>query len=350
MDFPTETKCWVLAKKPTGKPVISGAHSTFRLETRQLPSLKPGQILLKTCFLSNDPAQRMWIDAELPADRLYLKPIEVGQVMASRGIGRVLSSRSSKIKAGSQVVVPNIGWTEYAVLSDQGVIVLEPLPLGLSVTHYLGALGNTGLTAYYGLVVQSEAKPQDTVIVSGAAGATGSMVIQIAKKIIGCKRVIGIAGTDEKCQWVESLGADLCLNYKSESFVDNLKKGTAGGVDVFFDCVGGAILDQVLPRMSKFGRIEACGAISGYNEKGSALFENWFHVVSMRLKIQGFIVLDYAAHAQDAIEVLKQAIADRKLVLGEQSQTINSVTFQDIPKVWLWLFEGGNTGKLITAL
>lgn len=210
MDLPTRTKCWVLAEKPIGKPIISGPNSTFQLETRQLPNLEPGQILLKTCFLSNDPAQRMWIDAELPADRLYLKPIEVGQVMASRGIGRVLSSRSSKIKAGSQVVLPNIGWMEYAVVPDETVTVLEPLPLGLSVTHYLGALGNTGLTAYYGLVVQGEAKPQDTVIVSGAAGATGSMVIQIAKKIVGCERVIGIAGTDEKCQWVESLGADLC--------------------------------------------------------------------------------------------------------------------------------------------
>ncbi|OQE14940.1 hypothetical protein PENSTE_c031G01024 [Penicillium steckii] len=156
---------------------MSGPNPTFRLETRQLPTMKPGQILLKPYFLSNDPAQRMWIDAELPADRSYLEPIEVGQVMASRGIGKVICSRSSKIKPGSQVMVPNIGWVDYVVLSDESVSVLKPLPLGLSATHYLGVLGNTGLTAYYGLVVQSEAKPQDTVIFSGAAGATGSVAI-----------------------------------------------------------------------------------------------------------------------------------------------------------------------------
>lgn len=131
------------------------------------------------------------------------------------------------------------------------------------------------------------------------------------------------------------------LNYGSESFVEDLKKGTALGVDVFFDCVGGSILDQILPRISKFGRIAACGAISGYNQKESTRFENWFHVISMRLKIQGFIVLDYADHAQGAFEILKQAIANRKLALDEQSQTIDEVTFEDIPKVWLRLFEGG---------
>ena len=154
----------------------------------------------------------------------------------------------------------------------------------------------TGLTAYYGLIEMVRASKDDIVVISGAAGATGSMAVQIAKKIIGCKKVIGIAGSDDKCKWVQSLGADLCLNYKNPSFADELVKATPGPdnfANVYYDNVGGEILDLMLTRMAKFGRVAACGAISNYNHTPDRMtgIKNWFEVISMCLEIRGFIVL-----------------------------------------------------------
>jgi NADPH-dependent curcumin reductase CurA len=186
--------------------------------------------------------------------------------------------------------------------------------LGMSKTHYLGALGLTGLTAYFGLTEVVNTTKDDIVVISGAAGATGMMAVQIAKHIIGCKKVIGMAGSDEKCKWVESLGADLCLNCKSSargcagrhaeihpdkssSFKEDLKKATLGPdnyANVYFDNVGGEILDFMLTRMAKFGRVSCCGAISNYNSSGDTMVgvKNWFEVITMRLMCKGFIVLD----------------------------------------------------------
>ena len=192
----------------------------------------------------------------------------------------------------------------------------------------------------------------DTVVVSGAAGATGSMVVQIAKHLLGCKKVIGIAGSDDKCKWVESLGADVCLNYKKSSFKEDLIKATDGYVEVYFDNVGGEILDLMLTRMKKGGRVAACGAITDYNKSESSGLKNWFEVISNRIEIKGFIIYDFFASgkAADAVKELVTAAKDGKIKIGEENETVVDTKFDDVPKTWMSVFEGANTGKLVTKL
>ncbi|KIW12232.1 hypothetical protein PV08_09508 [Exophiala spinifera] len=348
-ELPTTTRSWILTNKPTSLPTISGDEPTFTLQTRDLAPLEDDQVLVKALYLSNDPAQRGWISADVPKDRLYVQPVEVGEPMRARGLCEVLDSRSKSIAKGA-LVLGVCNWTEFAVLDAATVTPLEPLPNGLSLTHYLGALGTTGITAYYGLVVVAEAKKGDKVVVSGAAGATGSMVVQIAKHIVGASNVIGIAGNDDKCRWVESLGADKCLNYKSPTFAEDLKDATRDGVDIYFDNVGGEILDLMLGRMSMYGRVAACGAISQYNSSEPLALKNYFQVISMRLQIRGFILLDYLQKRAEALQVFRQAIQDGKLKIGEGNQTVVPTKFEDVPKTWLKLFSGDNTGKLLTKI
>jgi NADPH-dependent curcumin reductase CurA len=346
---PTSARSWVLANKPEGLPVLDGANATFKLEIRDLPELKDGQVLLKTLFLSNDPAQRGWIDPFIKPERLYTTPVKVNTPMHSRGIAEVVESKSSELPKGS-IVTGSVGWSEYVVLDAKTCNPIAELPGGLSMTHYLGALGLTGMTAWYGLKVISEAKESDVVVVSGAAGATGSMVVQFAKKVIGCKTVIGIAGSAAKCKWVESLGADKCLNYKDSNFKDELIKATPDYADVYFDNVGGEILDFMITRMAKYGRIAACGAIADYNSSQSMGLRNWFEVITMRLQIKGFIVTDYLPHAAEMIGIFKKAITEGKLSVGNENEHVVDTKFEDVPKTWLTLFEGGNTGKLVTKI
>jgi NADPH-dependent curcumin reductase CurA len=187
MSAPTRTKRWVLREKPYAEPVLSGDSPTFTLETTDIPALKEGQVLLKTLYLSNDPAQRSWISPLADAERLYLPPVQVGEVMKSMGIARVVESRSPDIIPGS-LVTASPGWSEYSIDDATNVSVLNPQP-GLPDTHFLGALGLPGFTAYYALTQIVKAKSTDAIVVSGAAGAVGNMVVQIAKKMIGCRKV-----------------------------------------------------------------------------------------------------------------------------------------------------------------
>lgn len=268
--------------------------------------------------------------------------------MSSFGIGQVVESKSSTYPKGS-LVTSLTNWIEYSVLDEKACQPIQTIG-DLSETHFLGAFGVTGLTAYWGLTVVRTGA-EDTVVVSGAAGATGSMVVQIAKKMLGCKKVIGIAGTDDKCKWVESLGADSCLNYKSPSFKEDLIKATEGYVEVYFDNVGGEILDLMLGRMKKFGRIAACGAISAYNNTSDAYgIKNWFEVISMRLEIRGLIVLDAGEKSASMVGDLIQAYKDGKIKISAENETVVPGGFEDIPKTWLKLFSGANTGKLVTKL
>ena len=201
---PTQTKQWILKSRPKDLPTYGGSDTDFQLETRDLPKLSSDQLLLKTLLMSNDPAQRVWLR---DSKKLYVEPVPLdGPMRIARGIYEVLESTSDKFKVGDKVSA-SMGWTEYAVANASDCMPTPEPPKGLNYSHYLGALGGTGLTAYYGLVVIGEAKEGQTLVVSGAAGATGSMVVQIAKHIVGCKRVVGLAGTDEKCRWVEGLGA-----------------------------------------------------------------------------------------------------------------------------------------------
>ncbi|KJX93529.1 nadp-dependent leukotriene b4 12-hydroxydehydrogenase like protein [Zymoseptoria brevis] len=349
-----KTRQWQLAHQPRDEPQLDGPEQTFKLKEVDLPELQDDELLIKITDLSNDPAQRGWIDPDLAeSGRLYVPPVKVGAPMSARALGEVVESKSSDYKKGD-VVIAAPGWTEMAVVKASAVQPAKDLPGNMSKTHYLGALGGTGLTAYFGLTEVGQAKKEDIVVISGAAGATGSMAVQIAKKIIGCKKVIGIAGTDEKCRWVEKLGADVCLNYKSSSFQEDFKKQTPTGdgfVDVYFDNVAGDILDLVLTRMASRGRVIACGAISSYNTapERTAGLKNWFEIVIMRVRVQGFIVLDYMKDFPRALDELRQALEDGKLEI-EGGETIVSGSFEDVPKTWLKLFSGSNQGKLVTHI
>jgi NADPH-dependent curcumin reductase CurA len=214
----------------------------------------------------------------------------------------------------------------------------------------------TGLTAYYGIKEVGETKAGDVVVVSGAAGATGSMAVQIAKKLVGAKRVVGIAGSDEKCRWVESLGADKCVNYKKDDFKEALIEAAKvegqgkGYVDVFFDNVGGEILDFMLTRMALHGRVVACGAISEYNSRKGTMLKNYFEIISMRIQIRGMIVMDHLGKAQEVMGIFNRAIQEGKLKVSEENEHVVEASFEEVPQVWMKLFEGANTGKLVTKL
>lgn len=346
-----QTRQWVLQNRPSGLPILEGADATFALKNAELGELKADHVLVKPKYLSNDPAQRGWLrDMEDPS-RLYVPPVQVGEVMRARALAEVLESSASKFKKGDLILAPT-GWAEQAVVPAIQCQPAPELPNNLSATHYLGALGMTGLTAHGGLKYIARASADDVVVISGAAGATGSMAVQIAKKLLGCKRVIGIAGTDSKCEWVKSLGADECLNYKSSSFAADLKKATPDFVNVYFDNVGGEILDLMLTRMAKHGRVAACGAISNYNSSGEALtgLKNWFEIISMRIEIKGFIVLDFADKFAQDIEIFKKGVAEGKLTVGDEAEHIVEASFDEIPKTWMGLFSGANQGKLLTQI
>ncbi|KAL9608560.1 MAG: hypothetical protein Q9167_006621 [Letrouitia subvulpina] len=351
MTLPTNTRQWTLTNKPTATPVLSGPNPTFTLETKPVPSLTDNQVLLRTLYLSNDPAQRGWISATVDPVRLYRPPVQLNSPMDAVAIAEVLHSTSPAFKAG-QRVRGMTGWSEYAVLD---AAKCQPLPAleGVAPTQHLGSLGPTGLTAWFGITEIARAGPADAVVVSGAAGATGSMVVQIAKHILGCKRVVGIAGADAKCRWVESLGADECLNYKHAAFRDELVRATDGFVEVYFDNVGGEILDLMLTRMKRHGRIAACGMVADYNSERSQTYgiKNWFEVISNRLEIRGFIVMDFLAEKGNAaMEALAKGLAEGKIKVDGQNETVVETAFEKIPETWMKLFEGANQGKLITHL
>jgi NADPH-dependent curcumin reductase CurA len=358
---PTQTQQWHLAHKPTSLPILSGPNQTFQLTTTGLPlPLKDNQLLLKLHYLSNDPAQRGWINPTINPDRLYLPPVALNTPMHARGLAEVLDSTSQQegFQKGD-FVLASMGWSAYAVMDAKACQAAPALPKGLSRTHYLGALGMTGLTAYYGIKEVGETKPGDVVVVSGAAGATGSMVVQIAKKVFSVKRVVGIAGGAEKCRYVEEvLGADRCVDYKKEGWREELVEATSaakggnekGFVDVYFDNVGGGMLDFMLTRMALHGRVVACGAISEYNSSEGTLLKNYFEVISMRIQIRGMIVFDYVHKMQEVMGIFQQAIQEGKLKIGEESEHVVEAGFEDVPKVWMKLFEGANTGKLITKV
>ncbi|KAI2471603.1 NAD(P)-binding protein [Annulohypoxylon bovei var. microspora] len=348
---PRTTKQWILASKPTGAPVLSGPDATFKLQTVTIPALKEGQLLAKVLYFSNDTGLRNFIQSTVAPERFYVPTVPLGSPMRSGIIAEVIESASPKYKAGDLVLDFHLGiWSELAVLEAATSQSLAPLPNGLPLTHYLGAFGASGLAAYTGLVYAGGAKPGDTIVISAAAGATGSMAIQIAVKLLGAKRVIGIAGSDEKCAWVrDQLGAHACINYKSPTFAEDLKAVTPDEVDVYFDNVGGHVLDAMLTRVKRHGTIAVCGAVSEYNTDEPMGLRNWFELISNRITIRGFIMLDYMDKAPTILKELIGAAADGRIKL-QQGETIVEAGIEEQPEIWMRLFSGGNQGKLLTKL
>ncbi len=234
----TKTKQYLLNRRHFGDVVLNNSpDATFKYVETELAPLKEGQILVKTVYISNDPAQRSWI---APGKAKYTAPVYEGDVMKAQGIAKVVESKSSKYSVGDYIV-GMIGWSQYSIFADTDSLrkVSDELPL----TAYLGIAGMTGLTAYFGLTRVGGAKKGTVILVSAAAGATGSVVVQLAKHVIGAKKVIGIAGGSAKADYVKSLGADYAIDYKSSTFAKDLKKALGEDkIDLFFDNIGGKFL------------------------------------------------------------------------------------------------------------
>jgi hypothetical protein len=324
---------WRLAARPLGR--IN--ETDFQWAEEPVPELKDGQVLVRNLYLSLDPANRGWVREE----GSYMAPIPLGSVMLGGAVGVVEESRNPNFQAGDNVQ-GLLGWQEYAVSDGSGLNKLPNNP-AIPLTAYLGLFGHIGLTAYFGLLDITNPKPGETLVVSAAAGAVGSIVGQIGK-IKGC-RVVGIAGSDEKCKWiVGELGFDAAINYKTENIREALKRTCPNGIDIYFENVGGEILDAVLAQINLGARISVCGMISQYNATAPVPGPyNLINILTKRAKMQGFIVLDYMPRAQEAIpELIKWHIEGR---LKYRVDVV--VGLKEAPRALNKLFDGSNQGKLI---
>ncbi|KAK6509220.1 hypothetical protein TWF481_003980 [Arthrobotrys musiformis] len=333
---------------------------TFELVAKELSTddLTEGQLLAKSLWFSNDPTQRLWINKDSVEGRLYRAPIRNGEPMETYGIYEIVESKAADHKKGDLVFARG-HWSDYCVLDtdskgDPGAFLF---PVMGDPTDLL-TLGVTGITAYFGLLTVGAATSKDsTIVVSVAAGATGSLVCQIAKNVLGIKNVVGIAGSDTKCELLKkSCGCDYALNYRSPSFKDDFKEATKDDIDLYFDNVGGEILDMALVRMKEFGRVVACGAISLYDDMkgpgGKAASagissDAWIQVVCHKIRIEGFIVLQFADQIMKALTDLGTWAAEGKVHLIKD---IWEAKVEDVPQGMLKLLKGENTGKLITKV
>ena len=335
----TTNRQWCLRSRPTG--MVGPEHFALTEKPLPRPDFEAGEVLLKTRYLGFDPAMRGWLIDE-PS---YLPPVQVGAVMRASAVCEVIESRQPALEPGTLVQTMS-GWQEYAVSGPQDLIAPRPLPPGVSAEMALSVLGTTSLTAYFGLLDVADPRSGETVLVSAAAGATGSIALQIAKHK-GC-RVIGIAGGAEKCQWLTTAcGADAVIDYQNESVAARLAALCPLSIDVFFDNVGGDILEAAISQMADFGRIALCGGIAGYNAAAPAAGPNNLMVlVQRRIRLQGFIVLDYLDRFAEASAQLAEWVAAGKLAWRVDVQT----GFENIPATLQRLFTGQNQGKQLLRL
>jgi NADPH-dependent curcumin reductase CurA len=331
-DMTNENLQVCLAARPKGLPVASD----WDIKRVPIPGAEDGQFVAEVLYISLDPAMRGWMNDA----RSYIPPVEIGAVMRAGGIARIVESRLTGFSAGDHVYCMT-GVQQYCVSDGKGVTKVDPG--GAPLPTYLSVLGMTGMTAYFGLLNVAEAKEGDIVVVSGAAGAVGSVVGQIAK-IKGC-RVVGIAGGAEKCAYLTSeLGFDAAVDYKSDDLRKSLREHCPKGVDVFFDNVGGETLNTVLPMMRMHGRIAICGAISQYNNTGPMVGpSNYISLLVSRARMEGFVVFDFADKYAQAAQVMAGWLAEGSLKSKEQVEE----GIENFPTVFLKLFDGGNFGKLV---
>ncbi|WP_293781562.1 NADP-dependent oxidoreductase [uncultured Aeromicrobium sp.] len=328
----TTTRQIILAQRPTGLP----DDSTWSLETAELPPPADGQFLVEVDHISLDPAMRGWLNDT----RSYVPPVELGAVMRAAATGTVVESRHRDFAVGDHVT-GMFGVTEYAISDGSGVSRID-LNLAPAPT-WLGALGMPGLTAYFGLMDVGELKDGDTVVISAAAGAVGSVAGQIAKAH-GC-RVIGIAGGPAKTDWLRQIGFDEAIDYKNENVLKRLREAAPDGIDVYFDNVGGDILDAALANLRRGARIVICGAISQYNEeKLPPGPSRYMSLLVFRAKMQGFLVFDFRDRYPEALEAIGELIRSGRLVARE---TIASGGVPAFGATLLKLFRGENIGKLV---
>jgi len=322
----------VLAQRPSGELT----SECFAIAESAVPQPGDGEVLVRVEWLSIDPTIRMWMAMDT-----YLPAIEMGAPIRSAGLGTVVESNNDDIPVGTRLF-GTPGWQEYAVMGPKDQVV----PEGVDPTAALSVFGITGLTAYFGLLEIGRPKQGETVVISAAAGATGSVVGQIAK-LHGC-RVVGIAGSEDKCRWLtEELGFDAVINYRSENVGKALADACPSGIDVYFDNVGGEILEAVIANLALRGRIVMCGAISQYNE---AIPEpgprNLSALISKRGRMEGFIILDFLPRAGEAIAQLATWV-----MAGNVKFSVDVMEGLDsAPAALEKLFTGQNIGKMLVRL
>jgi NADPH-dependent curcumin reductase CurA len=327
----------VLAERPSG--MVQG--STVRLEQDSAPTPGAGEALARVRYLSIDPTIRTWMD-DAPG---YLPPIAIDEVVRSAGIAEVTESNSERYEPG-QLLFGMTGWQDY-VIADEGERALQALPAGIPPTTALGLFGVTGMTAYFGLLEVGALKEGDVVVVSGAAGATGSTVGQIAR-LKGAGKVIGIAGGPKKCSWIaDQLGFDATIDYKADDVGERLRAEAPDGVDLYFDNVGGEILNACLAQLAMRGRVVLCGAISQYNDRASATGpSNYVALIGRRGRMEGFIILDYITRFPEAQAEMAGWLASGKITSAEHIVE----GLEHAPDALNLLFTGGNTGKVIVKV
>lgn len=321
-----------LAKRPVGEP----KPTDFETVRAAIPQPAEGEVLVKVLYLSLDPAMRGWMNE----GRSYIPPVQIGEVMRATGVGQVVASADPSFTTGD-FVSGVTGVQEYAVLKASELNKIDPSAAPLPT--YLHVLGMTGMTAYFGLLDIGQPKAGETVVISGAAGAVGTVVGQIAK-IKGC-RVVGIAGGKEKCDFlINELGFDAAIDYKQGNLKAELRSACPDGVDIFFDNVGGEILDTVLTRLRMHARVVICGAISQYNNttpiKGPS---NYMSLLVNRARMQGMVVFDYQDRYQQAAQEMAGWMAEGKL--KHREHIVEGL--ETFPDRLMMLFHGENFGKLV---
>ena len=328
---------WILSARP--QELVT--PDVLQLTESAIPALANGQALARVKYLSVDPTMRIWM-ADIPQ---YMPPVQLGEVMRSFGLAEVVESRHPDFKKGDKLLGLT-GFQEYLLLTGKEGYPFQKLPSipFLSDVNFLGTLGVNGMTAYFGLLDVGKPQAGETLVVSGAAGATGSIVGQIGK-IHGC-RVIGIAGSEEKCKWIkDDLGFDVAINYRHADWKRQLASATPNGVDINFENVGGDIMEAVLDRMNLHGRVVLCGLISGYTHQAPSL-SSFARILIKRLRVEGFIILDYAPKFMDAGKQLGMwkmtgRIKDRQTIVKG---------IENAPEAINMLFRGENIGKLVVEL
>lgn len=322
--------------RPTGVPTLDN----FDIIDADVSQPADGEVLVRTLYISVDP----YLRGRMREGRSYVPPFEVGQVIESGAVGEVVESRSPKFQAGD-IVTGMFGWRLHNVAKAEGLMKVS-VPPGVSVTTALGVLGMPGLTAYFGLLDIGQPKEGETVVVSGAAGAVGLTVCQIAK-LKGC-RTVGIAGSDDKNKYLrEEIGVDATINYKSPELKQALKDACPKGVDVYFDNVGGEVSDAVMPLINHGARISVCGQISLYNlDKLDTGPRPQPYLLINSALMQGFIITEYAARFAEGVMQLAQWLAAGKLTSAE---TVVE-GFENTPQAFIGLFSGDNLGKQIVKV
>ncbi|MCW3029563.1 MAG: putative NADP-dependent oxidoreductase [Solirubrobacterales bacterium] len=322
-----------LAARPSGLP----KHSDWELTAEPIPTPGAGELVAAVSHISVDPAMRGWMNAGAS----YIDPVEIGTVMRAAAVGRVLTSEHPEFQPGDHVY-GTFGVQEYALSDGRGVMKIDPSLA--PAPAYLGTLGLSGLTAYFGLLDVGKLTEGDTVVVSGAGGAVGNVAGQIAK--IKGARVIGIAGGESKCRWLgDELGFDATIDYKAQDVRAALRESAPDGVDVFFDNVGGEVLDAVLTRLARGARIVICGAVSQYNTtdgvRGPA---NYLALLVARASMTGMVIFDYAPRYGEAASEIAGWLADGRLI---SRVDVLEGGVKSFPDALLKLFAGENTGKLV---